>query len=301
MLALSTAWCPRRYSLDKIFRKGRRIGFRAFELGVSDAPVDPDAVADAVQAGRIEITSIHAVCSRRDIAPGNTRGDWIADLDTDRRRAGVAAVRDTVDVARQVGARAVVLHGGVARIPDYAERQFQLYRLVARGAPDDERARRVAALLADRGRVAPACLDALEESLKELCAYAPELELGVENRYFAAEIPLNDEFDELFDRVDAPNLRYWHDVGHAQILERIGVTDHLELLERQSERLAGMHLHDVRGFDDHRPPGTGEFNFAALLGYLRPGVHRVLEIGSRHSARAIKRAKRHLAKVYGID
>ncbi len=300
MLALSTAWHPRRYSLGKVFKKAKKIGFREFELGVSAQPIDPDDAVDAVRRDEIKITSIHAVCSRRGIPRVNKRGDWIADLDAGRRRAGIDIVRETLDIAREAGARAVVLHGGVVPVPDHSKRQFRLYKMIEEGAPEEERERLRSALLSDRSRAAPACLDALAASLEELCAHAPDIVLALENRYYAAELPLDREFDELFDRVDAPNLRYWHDVGHAHILERIGLIDHLALLHRQSDRLMGVHLHDIRGFDDHRPPGTGDFDFAALKGYLRPDVLQVLEMGADLSARSIRRGAQHLATAYGI-
>ncbi len=300
MLALSTAWHPRRYPLDKVFKKAKKIGFREFELGVSAQPIDPDTALDAVRRDGIQITSIHAVCSRRAIPRANKRGDWVADLDAGRRRAGIDCIRETLDIAREAGARAVVLHGGVVPVPNHSKRQFRLYEMVAGRGPEGERERVLSDLLNDRARAAPACLDALAASLEELCAHAPDIILALENRYYAAELPLDREFDELFDRVDAPNLRYWHDVGHAHILEKIGLFDHLALLHRQRDRLVGVHLHDIQGFDDHRPPGTGDFDFAALKEYLRPDVLRVLEMGADLSARSIRRGAQHLATAYGI-
>lgn len=302
MIALSTAWNPKDLSsLSKLLALGRKIGFESFELGISSATFDLAAVLDAIERHEITISSIHNVCSERDVPAATRRGDWVGEPDEALRREGVALAKGTLDIARRVGAPAVVLHGGALPIPDGRELQFELFRLVSRGADPAEREPFLKALTEQRKQIVPPYLCALEESLKELCEYAPDVLIGLENRYYVADVPQLDEFQLMFDKVAAPNLRYWHDVGHAHVLERIGFGSQLGLLERYGGRLAGMHLHDIRGLEDHRPPGTGDFNFAALTEYLRPGVARVMEIASDHSPRAVKRGRRHLAEMYGID
>jgi len=297
MIALSTAWSPRRRaSLARTFAAGRKLGFTAFELGISPAPFDLRAVGRALERGDVTITSVHAVCSERDLPPANRRGDWVADPDETIRREGVARVKETLDNARRVGAAAVVLHGGVLPLPEARDLQLEAFRAVSRGEPPPPFAR----LVPERQVLAPAYLAALADSLTELCDYAPDLTLALENRFYVTDLPMGDEFHEIFGRVPAPNLRYWHDVGHAQVLDRIGCIDQVALLEAQADRLAGMHLHDIAGFDDHRPPGTGDFNFGALTEFLRPDVIRVMEIAPGHSPKAVRRGREHLAEVYGI-
>ena len=301
MLSLSTSWCPDRFSsLAELLTAGRRMGFRSFELGVSSVPFDQQAVSDAMNREGIEIASIHAVCSERDVPGSTRRGDWVAEPDESLRREGVALVKDTLDVARRVGAPAIVLHGGILPIPDAQDFQLGLYRLIPRAADPSERRAFLARLIDRRREIVPRYLRALEASLKELCAYAPNVVIGLETRYFVSDLPHGDEFQMLFDRVDALNLRYWHDVGHAHVLERLGLGSQLDLLGRYGDQLAGMHLHDVRGFEDHRPPGKGDLDFDPLIACLRPGVIRVMEIASDHSARAVKRGKKHLATRYHI-
>ena len=301
MIALSTAWVPKRSArLAKVLAAGRRIGFTSFELGVSDVPFDLDAVRKAIDRRGIRIVSIHAVCCEGGVPGPTRRGDWVAEPDEARRRHGVRLVRETLDIARRVGATAVVLHGGVLPVPDLREYQIELYRLMSRGADTGHLQKPLQRLLEQRARMAPAYLRALEASLEELCGYAPDVRIGLENRYYLSDLPHRDEFEAVFDRVSAPNLGYWHDVGHAHLIERLGFADQLEWLGRYADRLVGIHLHDIRGVEDHRPPGTGDFNFAALTDYLRPDVLRVLEIASGHSARAVRKSRDHLAEMYGI-
>ena len=186
-------------------------------------------------------------------------------------------------------------------IPDGRHIQFELYRIIGHGGGPDQCRPLIDRLRAERELVAPAHLRALENSVRELCDYAPDVLIGLENRYYMHEIPAGDEFGRLFDAVNADNLRYWHDVGHAHVLDRVGFFRHLDLLDRYGDRLAGMHLHDIQGFDDHRPPGAGTFNFASLVDYLRPGVLRVMEIAAGHSAKAVQRGREHLKEFYDIE
>lgn len=302
MISLSTAWCPKGVStLGKLFAAARRIGFDSFELGVSPVPFALDAVLRAVERNEVSISSVHAVCREGEVPAPTRRGDWIAEPDEERRREGVRYAKETIDVARRVGARVVVLHGGVLPMPDGPALQAGLYRLVSEGAPPERIRTCLDSILAEREMLVPAYLRALETTLRELCDYAPDVILAIENRYYLHDVPHGDEFERIYDHVAAPNLRYWHDVGHAHVLDRIGFVRHADLLERYSARLAGVHLHDIRGFEDHRPPGTGEFDFGLVAGVLRPDTVRVMEIAAGHAAADVRRGREHLAEAYGIS
>ncbi len=302
MISLSTAWTPEklRRRPAKIFAAGKKMGFNAFELGISPARFDLRAVTSAIERRGIEISSVHAVCSQRQVPPPTCRGDWVAEPDETLRRQGVDLVKETLDIARRVGAPAVVLHGGTLPMADAADLQARLFYLESLGSEAPQRPPDLAKFTRQRAEIAEPYLAALEASLRELCEYAPDITLALENRYHISDLPHGDEFQRIFDRVAAPNLRYWHDGGHACVLDRIGFLDHLGLLDKYAPRLAGMHLHDILGFEDHRPPGTGDFNFGAIADYLRPDVIRVIEVSSVHSAKAVERGRKHLAEAYGI-
>jgi sugar phosphate isomerase/epimerase len=302
MIALSTSWRPPKYeSLAMIFAAGRKMGFEAFELGVNGLPFDAEAVLEAMARDGIRISSIHAVCSRKPVPRANERGDWVAEPDESLRTAGVAAMKETLDIARLVHAPAVVLHGGTLPIPGARTTQMALYRLAAisSGGLDDVPA--VREFAEQRAAMVEPYLDALERSLAELCAYAPDVIIALENRYYLSDLPHGAEFRRVFDHLRLPNLRYWHDVGHAHIISRIGFVKHQDLLLSVDDKIAGMHLHDISGFSDHQPPGEGSFDFHRLTDFIEEETIRVMEMGSSHTPRAIKKARKHLAKVYGIE
>ena len=76
---------------------------------------------------------------------------------------------------------------------------------------------------------------------------------------------------------------YWHDVGHAEVLHRLGFINRHAWLDALSERCIGAHLHDVSGIGDHRSPGDGDVDW----GYIPRGIAHLprytLEINQHQS------------------
>lgn len=301
MLSLSTAWIPDgAFSLKDVLAGGRKLGFDVFELGVSAVPFDMRAASAAIEDG-VKFSSCHAITCERDIPRPTKRGDWVGSLNEDERRLGVELLKDNVSIARRLGVSVIILHGGFIAMPGTTELQFELFRLAQAGTKMLPRRPELDALFERRAKLVAPHLDALARSLAELCEYAGNIRLALENRFYLNEFPYGDEFAQIFERVNAPNLGYWHDVGHAHVLERIGCVPQAQLFEKYAPKLIGMHLHDIKGFEDHQPPGAGDFDFGVVLPLLAPRVIRVLEIGPKHTARQVKKGRDHLARKYGIE
>ena len=190
-------------------------------------------------------------------------------------RHGVA----TLDAAERLGARAVVLHLG--RVPVEQELLEEYRRLEsAEGPPTPELLESVAAVLAARERLREPHLDAVLRCVDRLNREAQRrgLLLGVENRFHPHEIPLHDEVGLILGEFAGGAVRYWHDVGHALNHQRLGIGTQEAWLEAYGSRLAGTHLHDIRGGQDHLAPGTGEDDFTAILRHLPKDAIKILEI-----------------------
>ena len=125
------------------------------------------------------------------------------------------------------------------------------------------------------------------------------LKLGIENREALEEIPFESDFPFFFKEFTSPAVVYWHDTGHAQIKENLGIVSHEALLERFRGRTAGMHLQDVAppAFD-HQPPGAGTFDFGRLSRFVTDEMVLAWEIHPGCPARqivdSVKRAHEQL-------
>jgi sugar phosphate isomerase/epimerase len=156
-------------------------------------------------------------------------------------------------------------------------------------------------MIKERAEKRDAHLDAVCRSLEELSKYAwgKDIKIGLENRYYYREIPTHDEIGMILNRFQGSNIFYWHDVGHAQIFENLGLARHIDYLEPNAYRIIGFHLHDIEGTKDHKSPHSGKFNFHILEPYVNNGTLKVLEIHPPATAGDIKRGVAYLNKIFG--
>ncbi|NLF09868.1 MAG: sugar phosphate isomerase/epimerase, partial [Pirellulaceae bacterium] len=100
-------------------------------------------------------------------------------------------------------------------------------------------------------------------------------------------------FEELLERIDAPNLRLTLDVGH---LHCQGETPIADVIRRWAPRLANVHIEDMRcGRHEHLMFGEGEIDFPPVLQALNEvgyagGVYVELSRHSREAPAAARRA-----------
>jgi sugar phosphate isomerase/epimerase len=257
------------------------LGFDGIEL---EYRVRPETLRQmGGRAGRVvPVFSVHAFFPNPTADGGEGSGAnafLFSASDRDERQTAVRHGIATLETAQRLGARAVVLHLG--RVP-VAEALLAEYR--RRDCVDEPPSAgllaAVAAVLADRERLRRPHLDAVLRSLDRLNREAVRrgLLLGVENRFHPHEIPLHDEIGIILREFAGGAVRYWHDVGHALNLQRLGLTTQQALLESYGPQIAGTHLHDIRAGRDHLAPGTGEADFAAILRQLPQDALRILEV-----------------------
>ena len=132
--------------------------------------------------------------------------------------------------------------------------------------------------------------------------YAEQLgvRLGLETRYYFAEIPSLDEFMMIFRNVQSPALGYWHDTGHAHVMETLGIATQNDFLTKYGDRLIGIHLHDAVGGSDHRAIGRGNVDFEKVLSYAKPETQLVLEIHGQAPASEIVKSRERILKYLQI-
>lgn len=278
--SLSTMWIQQRFdNLSDFFAASRAMGFEQFELGHTVRP----EMFRGVQPDQQRISSIHAPCPAN---PGPW--DYLASLDEGNRKQAVAQAKDTITLAQKFKAPVVVLHMGKVAIDPSLERQLRdLYNEGRKGTQDYEDTKW--RLVEARARVQAQNLAAAARSLEEISQYAQAtgIRLGLENRYYYSEIPSMEEMSALLTSSDPATVFYWHDTGHAQNLENLGFTRHEEWLKAFASRMAGVHLHDIVGLQDHRVAGTGEMDWPMIASYLPAQAIRTCEFDWPHSEEEI--------------
>ena len=115
--------------------------------------------------------------------------------------------------------------------------------------------------------------------------------LGIENRSHFHEIPNFEEIGIILREFGGGRIRYWHDVGHAFVQENMGICKQKALLEAYAHSMAGIHVHDVRGIEDHMAPGQGDVDFEQFKPYIKPETIQILELHPKVNREAIKKGR----------
>jgi sugar phosphate isomerase/epimerase len=287
-ITLSTSWNGGRHArAADALREIRSLDFERVELYAHWLPAQlPELKAALAELG-MRATSLHGPCPVLVDEAGNRApyGDWLAEVDEQRRRIAVEAHKCTVDAAAELGARGVVVHLGNSGARSLQKEIFEAIR--AHGAGSAEHRTLVEQARAERRKVAGnGALEAAIRSARELGEHArgTGVGLGLECRDGFVEIPALDEYPPIFEACAGLPVYYWHDMGHGSKLENAGLVQAEEYLRRFGDRLLGVHLHDTTLDRDHQAPGQGETDFGMLRPYLRPDTIRTLELSPRVEA-----------------
>jgi len=301
MFGISTAWFATKA------RTGSEIVDRILALGVHGVEIDyrvtGEMVADIerrVRRGELRVTSVHNPAPLPDwMEQAKASGDALklSATDEEERQGAVRLALKSIELAERLGASAVVFHLGEVEMDHESDAFFDLFRLGKINTPEAEKLRE--RKLEERKARRQPNLDAVLRSLDAINRVASEkgVLLGIETRYRYHQIPDLEEFGILFEHFEGGQLRYWHDVGHAQVHQALGFWRQDEPLKRYGHLLAGFHLHDCLGIDDHRAPGDGDVDWSLLVPYFRPDVVKVMEIHPKVSPAQAEQGVAFLKKI----
>ena len=286
-----------------MLREIRDLGFEYAELSHGIRISLVPGILEAVDAGEIKISSLHNFCPLpmgvMQAAPNLY--EFSAESDRDRDLA-IRSTHKTLEFASRVRAPLVVLHLGSVQMKDYTGK---LCGILQRGEKDSAkygklRAEAVKARLAKKEKFFARTKESLRQILPD--AETRGIKLGCENRQALEELPLDEDFKAFLEEFQSQNIAYWHDTGHAQIKENMGLIHHAAFLEPLAPRLAGFHLHDVIFPDrDHAAPGSGTIDFAALKPFAKPEHIKVFELNPSLLPDAAKAGIAHLKKIWGEE
>jgi len=271
--------------------KAASLGFPHIEINYV---IPPRGVEALLASNHVAVSSVHSPCPRVK-APDGRLSDALnlASEDEEERRLAVSYARAAVDIARRAGAKLIVVHlGGVGSAIFEEEKELRrLYDEGVRGGEEVDALRRRAAERRNEGR--PRYFPNARKSLAEITDYASRhgVAVGLENRYHFHEFPNIDEMHQLLSQYPPHVAGFWCDVGHVEVLDRLGLVPGKRWLDELAGRCIGTHVHDVDGLADHRAPGLGSVDWDYYSRKLPPHAPRIFEINQRteeeHVAAAI--------------
>jgi sugar phosphate isomerase/epimerase len=278
------------------------LGFTHAELSHGIRIVLVPGILRAVDEGFIKISSVHNFCPLpagvHQPAPNLFQPSV---SDRSGHEQWLRYTRRTLDFAAKVKAKVMVLHLGSVRFFWFPPSRKLNNYLQSAGGADVSNAKYLEVLrkacLRLRANMGPAW-DQVLASMEEIGPYAAErgIMLGCENREKFEELPIDDDFDTLFSMLsDRVPCGYWHDTGHAQIKQELGIIVHRDHLARQAPRLLGFHLHDVNSAGkDHQTIGSGAIDFEMISAHWRPEHLLTLELSPRLQIEEVEQSKKRV-------
>ncbi len=284
--ALSTMWSQGRFrgdgsvdDMDAFAQAAARLGYPNIEVNYV---IPEDGVRALLEQKHVGISSLHSPTPRIRTADGRLSDALnLASLDADERALAVQRARTTIDYAAQAGVRYVVVHLGGIETEMFDEERM-LRRTYDAGYGDEVHALRKRAA-EKRREGALVHYPEARRSLAEIAEHAAanNVTIGLENRYHYHEFPSVDEAHELLKDYPPHVAGFWLDMGHAEVLDRLGFIPRRRWLDELADRCVAAHIHDVDGLADHRAPGHGTADWEHYAAKLPPHIPRIMEINQK--------------------
>lgn len=298
---LSTSWNAFRYNNggDLLFEI-KNLGFDDVELSFNLTSSMVAEMEGVVKNGLVNVLSLHNFCP---IPDGWRREEALPDCYSlsstkeDERKLAIKFTQRSIDTAKNLGARVLVIHCGRVAIADRTGELIELYETKDKNSAKFLKLSALA--VKERSSFSKKSLENLFFSLEELILYAKEkgIILGIENRYYYPEIPALEEIGVILNKFRGSNIRYWHDTGHAQTIENLGFAKHKDYLDLYGKEMIGIHLHDIVGCHDHLAPSKGKFEFKMLKPHLKKETLKIMEIHHPATAQDVQEARDFLTRV----
>lgn len=283
------------------------LGFEYVELSHGIRITLVPGILKGVEEGIVKVSSTHNFCPLPtgvvQAAPNLFQPSVTEHREHDQ---WLRHTKRSLDFAAQVKSKAVVCHLGSVSFfwfnPARAVRNYlRDHHDAGRDGQDTAYAALLKKSLAKLRKRMPPFWAQVKSSIAEVLDYAKQkgVKLGFENREKFEELPLDADYADFLNEypADAP-VGYWHDTGHADIKEGMGLLRHREHLQKLAPRTIGFHLHDVNAKgDDHQPIGAGHIDFKMVSEFWRPEHLLTLEFSPRLTVEDVLDSKRRVEEL----
>jgi len=302
MLSISTSWNVRKkFEIKEMLTELKSTGLNTIEIGYHFKPDKLEEIISCLQPMGLTVSSVHNFCPCPDDAPSSRHISnyyRLSSVDEEERKKAVEWTKRSVDTAHRVGCGFVVIHAGTVEMGEMPYNILSKLFEEGRSGTEEFRQNREQYLKL-RKQNCPPYVEAVKKSLEEVLSYARsrDIRIGLETRFYPNEIPNFEEVGYFLKLFADKGLVYWHDTGHAQANDRLGIKPHEDYFKSYADHLWGVHIHDCKGVEDHMAPFTGDIDFKKIFSLIPKRVNRIIEAHPPATIEQIKIAVKRLSEL----
>ncbi|MFC5649276.1 sugar phosphate isomerase/epimerase family protein [Paenibacillus solisilvae] len=272
------------------------LGFGSVELNYNVTREHLDTIEPMIDSGEVRVSSVHHAFPFIGDTDFDTDSVMLGYEDEARRGRAVELLKQSIEYADRYGAGAVVVHPGEVPFTDNIDSQLkQIYRV--KGRESKEYLALWREMSERRERLSPQFLERIRHSLEEVSEFVARkgyrVAIGIETRARCYQIPTLQEAGSLIKSLKGSPVGLWYDIGHAMMMDRMGLYDNLRDLREVSPYIVGVHIHETIGLSDHWCPyvhSQDDVYFDHFLGVIRQAPIKVYELKAQCLPEDIERS-----------
>lgn len=256
--SFSTCWNIKRHSTGSgMIEEIRNLGFRYVELNYNVTSEFLATIEPMIEQGQIGVSSVHNVFPFIDDKDYDTDSVMLGFDDEEKRKRSTRLLLGSMEYAHRYGAKAVVVHPG--EVPFEYNIDSELKKLYKEHGTESPEYRRLwGQMLERRERLSPVYAQRIQDSLEEVSEAAARkgwnVAIGIETRSRCYQMPTLQEAKRICDNLAGAPVYLWYDIGHAMMMDRMGLYDNLKELLEVQRYIYGVHIHETLELSDHWCP-----------------------------------------------
>jgi sugar phosphate isomerase/epimerase len=235
----------------------KELGFRNVELNYNVTDELMKTIDPMIENGEIGISSVHNVFPFIDDKDYDTDSVMLGFDDEVKRKRSVELLIRSMEYADRYGAKAVVVHPGEVPFEFNIDSDLKkLYREYGKVSPEYQKLWNE--MYERRERLSPLYTRRIQESLEEVSEHAAKkgwsVAIGIETRARCYQMPTLLEAKMICDSLKGSPVYLWYDIGHAMMMDRMGLYGNIKELQEVKPYIYGVHIHETLELSDHWCP-----------------------------------------------
>ncbi|MBD0381798.1 sugar phosphate isomerase/epimerase family protein [Paenibacillus sedimenti] len=257
--SFSTCWNIKKHPANgrELIEEIKELGFRNVELNYNIKAEHLETIEPMIEKGEIGISSVHNVFPYIADKDYDTDSVMLGFDDEAKRKRSVELLIQSIEYADRYGAKAVVVHPGEVPFAYNIDHELkQLYR--EHGRESEAYQKLWKEMLQKREQGSPIYTKRIQDSLEEVCEYTAKkgynIAIGIETRSRCYQMPTLMEAKTICDNLKGAPVYLWYDIGHAMMMDRMGLYNNIEELQQVKSYIYGVHIHETLELSDHWCP-----------------------------------------------